>query len=148
MAGFFFEHLYSERVVFVARPGHPLTVPGADLFARIGAFPMLLPPPGSIIRPIVERFMIARAMPRPAAVIETVSHSFGRAFLRASDATWVISEGVVADDLAEGSLCALPLDTSDTSGSVGLTKRIDVSQLPGLEMVALAIRQAAPVSKR
>jgi LysR family pca operon transcriptional activator len=148
MTGFFFEHLYSERVVFVVRPGHPLTAPGKDLFARIGAFPMLLPSPGSIIRPIVERFMIARAMHRPAVVIETVSDSFGRAFLRASDATWVISEGVVADDLAEGSLSALPLDTRDTSGSVGFTRRIDVSPPPGLEKVTLAIRQAAPVAKR
>ncbi|MGO7550770.1 hypothetical protein AB9E34_34340, partial [Rhizobium leguminosarum] len=36
--------------------------------------------------------------------IETVSDSFGRAFLRAIDAIWIISNGVVAGDVAYGRL--------------------------------------------
>ena len=59
----------------------------------------------------------------------------------------MISEGVVADDSAEGLLSALPLDTSDTSGSVGFTRRNDVSPPPGREKVMLAIRRAVPVAK-
>ena len=33
MTGFFFEHLYSEQVVFVVRAGHPLLAAGQDIFA-------------------------------------------------------------------------------------------------------------------
>lgn len=43
MTGFFFEHLYSERVQFVVRAGHPLTAKGEDMFTRLGEFPVLMP---------------------------------------------------------------------------------------------------------
>jgi len=55
--------------------------------------------------------------------IETVSDAFGRAFVRESDAIWIISEGVVAADIAEDKLAALPVDTSGTKGPVGLIMR-------------------------
>src|SRR5262245_47132003 len=35
MAGFFFEHLYSEQVLFVVRAGHPLALGGGDAFGRL-----------------------------------------------------------------------------------------------------------------
>jgi LysR family pca operon transcriptional activator len=143
MTGFFFEHLYSEQVVFVVRPGHPLLAAGGDAFGRLADFPMLMPPQGSVIRPFVERFLLTRAVARPRTVIETISDSFGRAFVRVEDAVWVISEGVVARDLAEGLLAALPVDTGDTRGPVGLTMRTDARTQPGLERIMLAIRQAA-----
>ena len=38
MTGFFFEHLYSEQVVFVVRPGHPLLLRGATS-SRASAVP-------------------------------------------------------------------------------------------------------------
>jgi LysR family pca operon transcriptional activator len=143
MTGFFFEHLYSEQVVFVVRPGHPLLAPGGVLPGGLRDYPALMPPQGSVIRPFVDRFLLTRGMPRPRTVIETVSESFGRAFVRAEDAVWVISEGVVAHDLAGGLLAALPLDTADTRGPVGLTMRTDTRSQPGLERIMAAIRDAA-----
>lgn len=143
MSGFFFEHLYSEQVVFAVRPGHPLLPPGTDVFARLTGFPMLMPPPGSIIRPSVDRFLMVRGLARPSVAIETVSDSFGRAFVCGSDAIWAISEGVVTNELGDGSLAVLPLDTSDTRGPVGLTMRTDVTPRSGFEKVMLAIRNAA-----
>ena len=35
MTGFFFEHLYSEQVLFVVRAGHPLLGKGEDVFKRL-----------------------------------------------------------------------------------------------------------------
>ena len=60
----------------------------------------------------------------------------------------MISEGVVAHDLADGPPPGLPLDTSDTRGPVGLTRRIDVMPPSGLEKVMLEVRRAALVAKR
>lgn len=51
MTGFFFEHLYSEQVVFVVRAGHPVLHPNLNLFARLGDFPVLMPTRESVIRP-------------------------------------------------------------------------------------------------
>jgi LysR family pca operon transcriptional activator len=143
MSGFFFEHIYSEQVFFVVRPGHPLADRGEDLFVRLSEFPVLMPTRGSIIRPFVERFFIAHAVAAIPVQIETVSDAFGRAFVRQSDAVWIISRGVVADDLEVGSLVALPVDTSDTRGPVGLTMRTDAVSSPAFSILLQTIREAA-----
>lgn len=143
MTGLSFEHLYSEQVVFVVRPGHPLLDTGRFDFDRIGDFPVLMPPQGSVIRPFVDRLLIANGAPELPVQIETVSDSFGRAFLRDSDAIWIISMGAIANDLEEGALAILPLDTSETRGSVGLTMRADAVQTPALSILIQTIREAA-----
>lgn len=143
MTGLSFEHLYSERVLFVVRADHPLLAPGTNLFDRLQDFPLLMPTRNSVIRPVVEQFLIAHGVSVPATQIETVSDSFGRAYLRMSDAVWIISEGVVAGDIADGVLAALPLDTDDTRGPVGLTMRTDTLPSLALTLLTNAIRDAA-----
>jgi LysR family pca operon transcriptional activator len=143
MAGFSFEHLYSEQVVFAVRAGHPLLASGKSLFAELGLYTLLMPTRGSIIRPVVENFLIANGVASLPSQIETVSDAFGRAFVRDSDAIWIISNGVVARDIADGVLAALPVDTSETKGPVGLTVRTDsIPSLP-LSILMQTIREAA-----
>src|SRR5690606_14543326 len=106
-----FEHLYSEQVVFCVRAGHPLMAERQAVFAGLDAYPVLMPTRASIIRPFVESFLIANGIAGLPNQIETVSDAFGRAFVRASDAIWIISQGVVAGDIADGTLVTLPIDT-------------------------------------
>ena len=118
-----FEPLYRDRVVFIVSKNHPLSglrQVAADILAR---HPVLVPPPGSIIHPYVERLMLEQGMVRPVQAIETVSDSFGRAFLRSGDAIWIISRGVVAAEIASGEFVELPIDTGSTIGAVGLITR-------------------------
>ena len=63
--------------------------------------------------------------------------------LRASDAIWIISEGVVAADVADGILEILPVETGDTSGPAGLTGRADTPPSLPLSLLMQAIREAA-----
>ncbi|PSS64112.1 pca operon transcription factor PcaQ [Ensifer sp. NM-2] len=143
MTGFSFEHLYSEQVVFAARAGHPLLSGAQSAFAHLGDYPVLMPTRASIIRPFVEHFLIANGIPGLPNQIETVSDAFGRAFVRASDAIWIISAGVVASDIEDGTLAVLPIDTSETKGPVGLTMRADsIPSLP-LSILMQTIREAA-----
>jgi LysR family pca operon transcriptional activator len=102
-----------------------------------------MPPPGSVIRPIVDRFLIANGIGAIVNQVETVSMAFGRSYTRASNAIWIISEGVVTEDLVEGRLRSLPLDTAQTSGPVGLTKRTDGPLSLPAELLAKAIRDVA-----
>lgn len=143
MAGFSFEHLYSEKVRFVVRAGHPLLAGGAFAFSDLVDYVVLMPTRTSIIRPFVERLLIANGMPNWPNQIETVSHAFGRAFVRSTDAVWVISEGVVAADVAEGLLVTLPIDTSETKGPVGLTIRTDSVPTLALGLLMQTLREAA-----
>ena len=142
MTGLSFEHLYSEQVLFVVRAGHPLLAPGANVFAGLSTFAMLMPTRDSVIRPIVEQFLIANGISLSTRQVETVSDAFGRSFLRATDAVWIISEGVVAGDIADGLLAALPIDTGDTRGPVGLTVRAGAMPSLPMDLLLRAIRSA------
>lgn len=130
MVGFTFEHLYSEQVLFVVRSGHPLLARDPFDLAALPDFPMLMPTATAIIRPFVERFLIGHGLSGLGGRIESVSDSFGRAFVRRTDAVWAISEGVVIGDIEAGTLAALPLDTSETRGAVGITLAADFERGP------------------
>ncbi|WVT75858.1 pca operon transcription factor PcaQ (plasmid) [Sinorhizobium chiapasense] len=143
MTGFSFEHLYSEQVVFAVRARHPLLSGTHSTFAGLADFPVLMPTRASIIRPFVERFLITNGIASLPNQIETVSDAFGRAFVRASDAIWIISAGVVAADVDDGTIAILPIDTSETKGPVGLTMRADAAPTLALSLLMQTIREAA-----
>lgn len=136
-----FVHLYTERVVFAVRRGHPLLKEKRFDFARIRDFTVLMPTHGSVIRPFVERFLIAHGIADLPVEIETVSDSFGRAMLRQSDAVWIISEGVVAPDSDAGEIVFLPIDTAETRGAVGLTTHADIPGPAGVDLLSHAVRE-------
>jgi LysR family pca operon transcriptional activator len=143
MAGFSFEHLYSEQVVFAVRASHPLVAEKQSLLANLAKYTVLMPTRASIIRPFVESFLIANGVSSLPNQIETVSDSFGRAFVRSTDAIWIISAGVVATDIEDGLLAVLPIDTSETKGPVGLTMRADAIPSMPLSILIQTIREAA-----
>lgn len=144
MVGLSFEHLYSEKVVLAVRPGHPLLARAPFDPAAIAGYQVLMPPPGALIRPSVDRLLVADGIGPLADQIETVSNAFGRSYTRATDAVWIISEGVVAEDLAEGQLASLPLDTADTFGPVGLTTRTDTPLSLPAQLLAQSVRAVVP----
>ncbi|WP_337270674.1 pca operon transcription factor PcaQ [Oryzifoliimicrobium ureilyticus] len=143
MAGFTFEHLYSEQVVFAVRAKHPILSSNDSLFSQLSLYPVLMPSTGSIIRPFVDRLLIANGISGIPSQIETISDSFGRAFVLTSDAIWIISSGVVLRDIQNGLIQRLPIDTSDTQGPVGLTMRTDVVPSIAMSFLLQTIREAA-----
>ncbi|MDA7430546.1 LysR substrate-binding domain-containing protein [Primorskyibacter aestuariivivens] len=118
--GIMFQQLYIEDVVLVCRPGH------AILSARvpedhISDSDLILPPPGAVIAPTVERYLASIGLPEMRAALETVALPVGRKIVGSSDALWFISRGVVADELAAGSLVVVPLASPLLSGPVGIS---------------------------
>ncbi len=140
MAGLVFEQLYAEAVVAVVRAGHPiLAAPGADL----DGWPLILPPPGAIIRPVVEQHFLSHGRELPRPQVETVSLALGRGLALSSDAIWFISRGVVAEELASGALMALDLGGLPLAGPVGLTLRSGQAVTDALAVLMQALREAA-----
>lgn len=141
MRGLVFEQLYVEPVAAVVRPGHPLIAAPALGFA---AFPLILPPPGAVIRPAVERHFLSLGLEPPAAAVETVSLAVGRGIVQGSDAVWFISRGVVEVELDQGALAALDLGSLPlTAGPVGLTRRAGSEPGPEAQGLMRALRAAA-----
>jgi LysR family pca operon transcriptional activator len=143
MIGLAFEQLFSERMALVVRPGHPLLREPRFDMRRITEFMVLMPSREDITRPIVDRLLIANGIGAVERRIETVSSDFSRAFLKQSDAVWIISYGVAALDLAAGELVELPADVSDTMGPVGMTTRADERPSPIVTQFMKTIRAAA-----
>lgn len=141
MTGLAFDYLYSEQVRFAVRKDHPLLDSKRLDFARLPEFPILMPPGSAVIRPFVDRFLLAHGMAELPHMIETVSDSFGRAFVQQTDAVWIISEGVISQDVAAGLLAWLPLDTGETKGSVGLTTRKATDPNAPLDILVGTIRE-------
>lgn len=140
MTGLTFEYLYSEQVRFVVRRRHPLLANANFNFARIRDHTILMPPTGSVIRPYVDRYLLAHGMAELPHTIETVSDSFGRAFVQETDAVWVISDGVVARDIESGLLSPLPVDTAETRGAVGLTRRENAPSNASFDILSHTLR--------
>lgn len=139
MQGLSFTQLYSEVVQLVVRPGHPLLA-APDLRA-LPDWPVIYPPEGSAIRSQVEAWLIANGIGEIPNRLETVSGAFGRVYTRQSDAVWIISSGVVANEIAEGRLVKLPFDTQMTEGPVGLMTRPEATPRPIAEVFRLAVQQ-------
>jgi LysR family pca operon transcriptional activator len=138
MEGVSFTQLYSERVDLVVRTGHPLlTNPDVK---RIVDWPVIYPPEGSAIRPLVERFMIANGVGEIPNRIETVSGAFGRLYTRQTDAVWIISSGVVQTETVDGHLVRLPFDSDITKGPVGLMTRPDTQASAEEQVFRLAVQ--------
>lgn len=143
MDGLSFEHLYSEQLVLVVRPAHPLAVEASVSLQQVAAFQLLTPPREAIIRPEVDALLIAGGVGRLYGEIETVSNSLGRAYCLSTDAVWIISEGVVRRDLAAGQLVRLPADMRSTLGPIGITTRSGADLTPAAHMLVECIRSAA-----
>ena len=138
MVGLSFEHLYFERVGFIVRPGHPLLQEKNFTLGMIERYQVLMPTPDSVIRPFVDRLLVGHGISSVRDEVETVSDAFGRSYVLQSDAIWIISQGVVGDDIKRGQLALLPVDTSETLGPVGFTTRAESSH----SLATLALMQA------
>jgi len=122
MEGLIFQQLYTESVAIVARPDSPAL--GITDVRALNAFRVVYPPKASAIRPLVARMLIALGVPLFANRIETSSAAFGRALILSDPKlVWIITHGVVADDLRKGNLAKLSIDTQATQGAVGIMTR-------------------------
>lgn len=143
MSGLYFEPLYSEEVTIVVNAAHPLRARRHFTFATLASYTVLLPTRGSVIRPFVDRLFLTNGIPKLPKTIETVSDSFGRAYVARHEAVWIISRGVVADDIASGRFFALEVDMRETRGAVGLTTQAGVEPSAALTMMKQVIRDHA-----
>lgn len=124
MVGLTFQQLYSEHAVIVASPQSP-ALQTRDA-AGLAAFRVLYPPQDAAIRPLVARQLIAQGVPLFSNRIETASPAFARAVTLADPNTvWIISKGVVADDIAAGRLAMLDIALTSTQGAVGIMSRAE-----------------------
>ncbi len=141
--GLSFEHLYSESMTLVVRPGHPLLARQSLERARVGDYPLVLPPQGTTIRQHADSLFVQCAIQMPAQRLETLSLALSRRYLLGSDAVWVAPRDAVLIDLGRGELVELDLGVREPGGSVGICRNAALPQgLPG-QWVCEVLREVA-----
>lgn len=143
MQGLSFEHLYTEPLLLVVRPGHPLTLlPKVDP-TLLDGYRLVMPDAGTRVREAADRFFMGVGTGLPTRIIETIDLSFGRSYVLHSDAVWCVPQGAIDNDLQLGNLVRLPIDTRATEGAVGLTLRVDRTPSEAIQRVLDEIRKSA-----
>lgn len=137
-----FEQLYAERLVAVARPGHPLALQRKVQPRSLAGWTLVLPLAGTTIRRTVDAWLVTHQVEPPACLVETLDSAFALQLVRRSDALWFVPAGL-AEGLAPIELAVLPMDTDGMMGPVGLTTRREGSTSEGGRLLAEALRSAA-----
>ena len=118
--GLLFEHLYSESMTLVVRPGHPLLSSLRIDPQQIGRFALVLPLAGTTIRKHADSLFVQCAIEPSQQRLETLSPTLSRRYVLNSDAIWVAPRDAVLLDIARGELCELELGVREPGGSVGI----------------------------
>lgn len=148
MQGLVFEQLYQERIAIVVRPGHPVLGLSPFSLPMLSDFPLLMPPPDSVIRSLVDQFMTLSGIRPNRNRIETISHEFGKSYVRQTDTIWFISHGAVAEDIREGRLAEVPYEDDTTHGPVGLIRQVDYYPSEAQKVLEAQIRQLSRLEER
>lgn len=137
--GLSFEHLYSESMVLVVRPGHLLK----DDPSRLPEFPLVLPQSGTTIRRHADSLFIQLGISPAPRRLETLSVSLSRRYVRVSDAVWVAPLDAVREDLASGELVEVNLGLKEPGGSVGICTNPTLPESLAMQWCREALREAA-----
>ncbi|WP_407315766.1 pca operon transcription factor PcaQ [Pseudomonas sp. nanlin1] len=150
--GLTFEHLYSESMTLVVRPGHPLLAEQPLELSRVSRYPLVLPLAGTTIRKHADSLFVQCAIEPSAQRLETLSPTLSRRYVASSEAIWVAPRDAVQRELLQGELCELDLGVREPGGSVGICSNAAVPlALPAqwlcevVRAVARDYRQADPV---
>lgn len=143
MHGLSFEHLYTEPLLLVVRPNHKLA--GIDKIEpeMLQPYRLVLPDAGTRIREAADRFFLSAGSSLPVHIIETIDLAFGRSYVLQSDSVWCVPLGAIENDLKQGTLIRLKIDTRSTEGPVGLTLRVGNSPSESMYQVVMEIRKSA-----
>ncbi|MET3475668.1 LysR family pca operon transcriptional activator [Variovorax sp. 1126] len=148
MADLAFEQLYSEPLLLVARPGHPLAARRKPPLDALAGHPLVLPVSGTLIRHTADAFLIAQGMALPGRLVEATDTSFVLGLLQRSDAVWFAPQGAVEGLVERGELKRLAIDTTSTEGPVGLTMRRGDEPAEGTQLLIEAIREIVAARHR
>lgn len=137
--GLSFEHLYSESMTLVVRPGHELLSDPS----RLTEFPLVLPQSGTTIRRHADSLFIQLGIDPSPRRLETLSVSLSRHYVRRSDAVWVAPLDAVREDLTTGELSEVDLGIKEPGGSVGICTNPTLPASLAMQWCCEALREAA-----
>ncbi len=136
------ETLFTEKMVIVARRGHPLSGKVIHPDDLRGAR-WVLPRSETPARKLLERSFASVNIPAPDPVVESGDLAIVRGLLLDSDMLAAVSAKQLQHELDSGELVSLDVDLADTRRPIGITFRAGSLLSPAASAMIEAIRSQA-----
>ncbi|HPD91237.1 MAG: LysR family transcriptional regulator [Rhodobacter sp.] len=133
--------LFTDDLVLVARPGHPLVGHAVPDLAALARHPWVLPPEGTPSRAHFERFMAPLPAGARPAIIESSSPILMRELLGMTDHIGCISRLQAGAEIALGALKPLAVRLPGSMRPIGITLRQDWLPTAAQDQVVAILRQ-------
>lgn len=141
--GLSFEHLYSEAMILVVRPGHALLQADLHDLSQLGDYPVVLPLAGTTIRRYADSLYVQCGIVMPQQRLETLSVALSRRYVQSTDAVWIAPQDAVRQDLARVELLELDIGLREPGGSVGICSNPTAALSLAAQWCCEALREAA-----
>jgi LysR family transcriptional regulator, regulator for genes of the gallate degradation pathway len=135
------EPLISEKLVLLARRGHPMAE--ISQLGKLAGARWILPRRASPARQLLDLHFSASGMPSPVPAVETGDLAIIRGLLLYSDMIAAVSEHQLDYEIRSGELVSLRVELTGTSRQLGLTYRRNWLPSPAALALADAIRAVA-----
>ncbi|CAA0308889.1 LysR family transcriptional regulator [Alteromonas alvinellae] len=137
------EHLYSENICIVSRPGHPLTQKKTLYWDDLLMFDWIVWPDGSPIRRKFDASLTLAGQKPPMYRVESSSQVANLWLLQHSNMLSVASEEVANHFKRRGFMEPLNIDVAGDDGSVGMCWRDEVVDDKAVEALLECFREAS-----
>lgn len=122
-AGLVNESLMSEKMVVLARNGHPLSRRRKLTLPALHAARWILPRSHAPARAMLDKLFRRERLTTPEATLETADLAVVRGTLLRSDMIAAVSAQQLHDEIASGALTVLNVDMPGTQRAIGLMRR-------------------------
>lgn len=150
MVGLSFEYLFTDPLVVMVRPGHPLHTNHVVRTSDLCHFTAVLPVKGSINRYMFDKLAREHDLSIAGDFVETMSFTSGRIYTISSDAIWFVPWSAVRHDVDAGALVRLQLPVRDSEGhaeviarTIGVMTRANAPPAPAVRTLINLIREVA-----
>ena len=137
--GLIFEPLFAETMVLVARPGHPVLAAHEADPGVLGEHPLVLAPPGTLLRHSADSFFARLGVTPSAGLVETHADSLALALVRDAGHLWFTARSAAQRAIAQGEVVALPLPIPSEE-PVGLLLRTEGPTAPAVQALVNVAR--------
>lgn len=134
------EILFEERLIIVARSGHPLTRKKTLAIKDVLDHEWVLPPKNTPARTVFNNTIQEKSLKNPNLFIETSSLATLRGLLLGSDRIALISEHQLFYEIHFGMLSALPIGLTGTKRPIGITMRTNTTASPAAKLFYESLR--------
>lgn len=137
------EHLFDNRIVVVARAGHPLASAAQIDFQALRQSPWVLPQRQSPTRELMESFFAEQGEAMPLPVVETGDLALVRGLLLRSDMLAAVSAHQLQYELEAGTLVVIDFGLRTTQRKIGIIQRSSALPAPCTLALLDEVRTAA-----